>query len=466
RVVSNRRVCRNRDLLLVGHRLAIQLIVFLHVFRLMAVSHCLLIGSTHSSQTGGIVRRHARVWYEMTIQLSSIIMDRKEFSDESNEPSIPSPKCSQQTQEDIEIIFVSIVWFREKQMLFIGYTLRYKAIVCNTEIDWSTYVEQVQCFLNGSLNYSDIKGETGPIVYPAGHLYIYTILYYLTNRGTNILCAQYLFAFIYLITLFAVFRIYHKMDSKLPPFAFVFMCCTSYRIHSIYVLRLFNDTIAMALLYIAINFFIDRKWTFGSVFYRLALIDNKKDNIIAVSVKMNVLLFAPALLLLLLETNHIRNTIANISVCAFIQLAIGLPFLLSHPKSYIWNSFNFGRVFEHKWTVNWRFVANSVFVSHYFHITLLALHLIALLILLTLFTANFIGMAFSRSLHYQFYVWYFHSLPFLLWTTSYSPKTKLCILGLIELSWNTYPSTHLSSGLLHVVHLIILIGHKCTSCTL
>ena len=43
---------------------------------------------------------------------------------------------------------------------------------------------------------------------------------------------------------------------------------------------------------------------------------------------------------------------------------------------------------------------------------------------LILFTANFIGVCFSRSLHYQFYVWYFHSLPLLLWFTPYEPKTK------------------------------------------
>ena len=35
---------------------------------------------------------------------------------------------------------------------------------------------------------------------------------------------------------------------------------------------------------------------------------------------------------------------------------------------------------------------------------------------------------------------------------------RILILGVIELSWNTYPSTPLSSGALHVCHLLILAG--------
>lgn len=46
--------------------------------------------------------------------------------------------------------------------------------------------------------------------YPAGFVYIFTALYYITNHGANIRLAQYLFAVFYLITLLLVFRIYYR----------------------------------------------------------------------------------------------------------------------------------------------------------------------------------------------------------------------------------------------------------------
>ena len=57
---------------------------------------------------------------------------------------------------------------------------------------------------------------------------------------------------------------------QVPPYVFVFMCCASYRIHSIYVLRMFNDPVAMVFLFIAINYFIDDSWAQGCFFYRQA----------------------------------------------------------------------------------------------------------------------------------------------------------------------------------------------------
>lgn len=62
-------------------------------------------------------------------------------------------------------------------------------------------MEQVQQIVDGEREYTKIRGGTGPLVYPAAHVWIYKALYYLTNNGKDILLAQYLFAGLYLITL-------------------------------------------------------------------------------------------------------------------------------------------------------------------------------------------------------------------------------------------------------------------------
>ena len=56
----------------------------------------------------------------------------------------------------------------------------------DTEIDWQAYMQEVQGFLDGDLNYTHLKGDTGPLVYPAGFLYVFSVLYYLCSAGTDI----------------------------------------------------------------------------------------------------------------------------------------------------------------------------------------------------------------------------------------------------------------------------------------
>ncbi|KAL5288377.1 ALG3 family protein [Megaselia abdita] len=370
-----------------------------------------------------------------------------------------------------------------------------------TEIDWKAYMQECEGFLNGTTDYSLLKGDTGPLVYPAGFVYIYSALYYITSQGQNIRLAQYIFMGVYLLQLYLVLRLYSK-SRKLPPFVVVICTFTSYRIHSIYVLRLFNDPIAILFLYAAINLFLDQRWTLGSICLSLG-----------VSVKMNVLLFAPAILVLFIASLGYVKTIIQLAICGVIQLILGAPFLLTHPVEYLKGSFDFGRVFEHKWTVNYRFLDRTTFESKYFHFFLLSIQMVLLgvltrptynflknysnlrslqkqlepqiakenekikrkrkegeneafksihfdqavqLALLPIFLCNLIGIACSRSLHYQFYVWYYHSLPYLTFCTDFSIGIKFLILGLIELCWNTYPSTEFSSLILHGCHILLL----------
>lgn len=71
-------------------------------------------------------------------------------------------------------------------------------------------MQQISQYLDGERDYTLIKGGTGPLVYPAAHVYIYSILYKLTDGGKNILLAQAIFAWLYLGILSVVMACYRK----------------------------------------------------------------------------------------------------------------------------------------------------------------------------------------------------------------------------------------------------------------
>ena len=79
----------------------------------------------------------------------------------------------------------------------------------------------------------------------------------------------------------------------------------------------------------------------------------------------------------------------------------------------------------------------------------------------TMLVSNFVGVAFARTLHYQFYSWYFHALPLLLWLSpTFHVVFRIILLGIIEYAFNVFPATPTSSALLQVAHLLILLSLK------
>ena len=146
------------------------------------------------------------------------------------------------------------------------------------------------------------------------------------------------------------------------------------------VIHLFNDPIAILFLHAAVNMFLDNKWSLGSVFFSLG-----------VSVKMNILLYAPALLCLYLNHLSLTMTLVQLTICAVVQLLLAAPFLTVAPLAYLTSAFNLTRSFLHRDSVNFAFLPRSLFLSRGLHLTLLVLHIAALVLLLRAFFPNLLS---------------------------------------------------------------------------
>jgi len=345
-----------------------------------------------------------------------------------------------------------------------------------TEIDYRTYLQIAQQYAEGERNYENLKGESGPIAYPAGFLYLFSGIYSLC--ANDISCAQSLFSFFYvtqLATMMAIYWIGGATWWTLPLLAM------SRRLHSIFVLRLFNDAPCMLLFHLALLFLLlSRKnkqlLSISTLFLSMAL-----------GIKMNVLLAAPAWALAVLSlTLNWTDALLQGGLFILIQVALAFPFLRSNWRAYLGIAFNFGRQFEWQWTVNWRFLGQPLFEALQFSGMLLPAVQLGLIIylaetrwipglpsfflqprpmkerqiIIAIWECMLVGILLSRSLHYQFYSWYVLSLPFLASSCFNSILWTVGLFLTVEFCWNVFPSTGLSSLTLLVVHCSLLYLQK------
>ena len=70
------------------------------------------------------------------------------------------------------------------------------------------------CYKQTNIVYHLFLGDTGPLVYPAGFVWIFWVFHSMTDAGTNIKLAQCLFAVIFLLNTALVFRLvpYKKLS--------------------------------------------------------------------------------------------------------------------------------------------------------------------------------------------------------------------------------------------------------------
>lgn len=380
-----------------------------------------------------------------------------------------------------------------------------------TEIDWNTYMTQVERFMHGEKDYRELGGATGPLVYPAGFVWLFTGLYVITKRGTDVGLAQCLFGVLYLSMLHIVLKLHRVAGLSMLETIPLFL---SKRIRSLFVLRLFNDCWAVWFALLAVvrlgttrielpsGSLSYRHWYWGSLLLS-----------VAISIKMNILLFLPGLLCVMLYSIPLRHVCGCAALSLAWQVAVAAPFLLRSPEGYFSRAFELTRVFEQRWSVNYQFLPEEVFVAPLFHTGLLGAMLLAYALawrwrwkkrcletnakmesvrleivkeahtastvqpaansspremsclphILTLMESNMIGVAFSRSMHYQFYSWCFFSILFVLRHTKLPTFISVCLFWAVQFGFEVYPPSPLSSlvvttGFAAIVCSIIFLG--------
>ena len=347
----------------------------------------------------------------------------------------------------------------------------------DTEIDWKAYMQEVEGYQRGERDYVRLQGDTGPLVYPAGFVYLFSWLKTIT--GGDIKTAQAVYALLYLATQAVAMALYINTKT-MPPWS-LGLLCISRRVHSIFLLRLFNDCWAVFLALVATLTLQMQLWSVAILLYSAA-----------VSIKMSVLIMAPGVLAVMIKASRPREVFLGIAAGVALQAALGAPFLMAAPASYLSRAFELTRVFQYEWTVNWKFIPEKLFISGRFALVLLTMHLRLLWSFakhnwgvcggdtLSLFwsrmkrrngslitadevvcfvcTANLIGIVCARSLHFQFYSWYWHSLPYLVLRSQTPLLLSLLVLVGIEVVWNVFPPTAMTSLVLLTLHISLLVA--------
>lgn len=361
--------------------------------------------------------------------------------------------------------------------------------------DWDAYMEQALMVEQGETNYSLVRGDTGALVYPGGHVALHIAM----RRGFDWDCAnwtteyghslhtkpagyahrthrpdetlrrvQALYVGVYALSLVvgaAMYRVAGVSWAWLP------LLSLGTRARNIYGLGLFNDGWAMLFAHAGVLAAGMDWWAAATVLLSAG-----------VSVKMNVVLFLPAFGVLVLRRHGWRGVLLLGSLGAAVQAAVGLPFLVAAPRDYIVGAFNLGRLFTHRWSINWQHVPTDVFGSGAFRTALLVGHVAMLIglglsqwrlvggtprragagaaqgamVVRTLLLCNFVGVVFARSLHYQFLVWYWAALPVLAGSTSLPLLVVAPVVYYLERAWNVHEPEAWSAAVIAACHLILL----------
>jgi alpha-1,3-mannosyltransferase len=113
------------------------------------------------------------------------------------------------------LYFTILVWLLNTSLCSVFISLAWKDSEPFGGPEWDVAMMQASQFLDGEHDYSKIQGPEGePLLHPAGRLYLFSWLYYLTGGNVNKFAASIVFAAVYMATFTLVIFCYRKLEVR------------------------------------------------------------------------------------------------------------------------------------------------------------------------------------------------------------------------------------------------------------
>ena len=333
-------------------------------------------------------------------------------------------------------------------MILIELTKGWLIILLDTPFgyDYVSFMEQAKLFIDGERNYTSIVGENGRAYYPASHLYTFSAFYELTGVLDQYKYGQILLLCTHLVMTFTTVKIYKECFKDAPrDWWLLAVWALNTKLVENSTRGLFAETFNVTLTYIGIYLFQKQQQFAGVIFIGLAL-----------TYKMNVLLYVPAVYYLSSLSRNIYVGTIYLAIIAMMPFIFGAPFLIDYRDEYTKIAFKFSRGFNVRASAIYFFLWPwKISSSIAFGAVLLSGQVFGLIYVLftrwlplldenkkfdfvkilkrffrsnpsykehhpyfvaeVFFVCNYIGTALSRTLHQQFICWFWYSIPIVLY---------------------------------------------------
>ena len=328
-------------------------------------------------------------------------------------------------------------------------------------------------FLEGVRDYFELRGIQGPWHYPVLHLYTYTLIYWMTDDVYNPYPAIILATVTHLLVAYLAVKIYQEAFGKNSRnVLLVTICCLGTTTTANATKFAFWDSLNVMFIYLCI-YMLQKGYSYlGFTFFYIAL-----------AYKLNVLLYLPGIMFIVSLNKGVWVSILCFLLWIVCHFILALQFTIHNYQTYFTRAFSIAKKFSLTGSIGHFWIGKHErhrFQEPWFALLFaLAIFLNLLYVLIVrwapllhperkfgltifldsiglipcrkqskigkispyfvaevMFLSNLIGIVWARTVHRQFMIWYWFSIPFLAYSSIITNRILLStvIMSMIMLN--------------------------------